>query len=103
MSSNLITAVINFHRGNRARAAHWSHKPESAGSTPAPATNSIKVLTSLATKTDMRVRMKDEGGNDEGVVTLIESFNQHHHAVILHPSAFILALVSPACVALRAF
>jgi hypothetical protein len=35
--------------------------------------------------------MKGEGGNDESAVTLIESFNQHCQAFILHPSAFILS------------
>jgi hypothetical protein len=40
--------------GTRARAARWPHTPESAGSTPAPATN--EVLTHLATATDTKAR-----------------------------------------------
>jgi hypothetical protein len=32
--------------------------------------------------------MKAEGGNDESVATLTESFNQRRHAFIPFPSAF---------------
>jgi hypothetical protein len=41
----------------------------------------------------IKARMKDEGGNDESVATLIESFNLSNHAFILHPSAFILSFL----------
>jgi len=40
---------------------------------------------------------------DESVAMLIERFDQRRLAFILHPSAFILTLVSPAFVVLKAF